>query len=335
MSIVGVIANPAAGQDIRRLVAQGRFVTDEEKVNILRRVVAGLDAAGAADLVMMPDPRGLCRAALDGVKHRLRVDFLEMSVLGEERDSSTAARMMAATGVGCLVTLGGDGTNRAVAKGCGDVPLIPVSTGTNNVFPTMVEGTLAGLAAGVVARRLVDLGSAARRARRLEVRVDGAMADLALVDVAVSSSAFVGARAIWDIGTVREVFATTVRAASIGLSAIGAQLHPHPPDGSSGIYLRLGGCGAGKAVLAPIAPGMVRRVQVEYWRPLRVDDVVQIGPGPCTVALDGERSLRLTPGRLAEVRLSGDGPLVVSVEDALQQAASGGVFADGGLVESD
>ena len=54
-------------------------------------------------------------------------------------------------GVGCLITLGGDGTNRVVAKACGDIPLVPISCGTNNVFPYMVEGTVAGLAAGLVA----------------------------------------------------------------------------------------------------------------------------------------------------------------------------------------
>ncbi len=43
-----------------------------------------------------------------------------------------------------------------VAKGCGSIPLLPVSTGTNNVFPSMVEGTVAGMAAGVVARGIVN-----------------------------------------------------------------------------------------------------------------------------------------------------------------------------------
>ena len=331
MSSVGIIANPAAGKDIRRLVAQGRFVTDEEKVNILKRVVAGLDAAGVTELVMMPDPQGLCRAALDGLKHGLKVGYLEMIVLGEERDSARAAEMMAAGRVGCLITLGGDGTNRAVAKGSGKVPLMPVSTGTNNVFPTMVEGTLAGLAAGVVARRLVDLEKVTRATRRLEVHMDGAMADMALVDVAVSNSSFVGARAIWDIDTIREVFSTTVRPASIGLSAIGAQLRPYPPEDSSGIHVRLGR--GGTIVVAPIAPGMIRPVPVSDWRPFRLDEAVKIGPGPCTVAVDGERSLRLAPGRHAEVRLTRHGPIVVSVEDALRQAAEVGVFASEDLIE--
>lgn len=51
-----------------------------------------------------------------------------------------AMKLMAETGIGCVVTLGGDGTNRAAAKGSRSVPLVPVSTGTNNVFPVLVEG---------------------------------------------------------------------------------------------------------------------------------------------------------------------------------------------------
>ena len=42
MALVGIIANPAASKDIRRLVAQGRVVPDWEKVNILKRVLLGL-----------------------------------------------------------------------------------------------------------------------------------------------------------------------------------------------------------------------------------------------------------------------------------------------------
>ena len=42
MSTVGIIANPAAGKDIRRLVAHGRVVSNQEKANILRRVFAGI-----------------------------------------------------------------------------------------------------------------------------------------------------------------------------------------------------------------------------------------------------------------------------------------------------
>ena len=44
-----------------------------------------------------------------------------------------------------IVALGGDGTNRRIARTWPDVLLIPLSTGTNNVFPVMAEATSAAV----------------------------------------------------------------------------------------------------------------------------------------------------------------------------------------------
>ena len=324
LATVGIIANPAAGKDIRRLVAQGRFIPNQEKVNILKRILAGLDAAGVDDVVIMPDSAMLGKAAADGARLDLDISILDMTIFNEERDSSRAAELMAHMGVDCLITLGGDGTNRAVAKGSGDVPLVPVSTGTNNVFPDMVEGTSAGMAAGVVARGLVDLDKAIASTKRLEVHTDGGLADIALVDLAVSRERFVGARAIWEIDSIHEVLMTRSEPASIGLSAIGAQLHPEPLDDDSGIYVRLGP--GDTIVLAPIVPGAVVQVAVQEWRVIKVGEVLDVGLQQGTIALDGERSFSLLPHQTASASLSRAGPPVVSVEAALREAALNGVF---------
>ena len=116
LSSVGIVANPAAGKDIRRIVAQGRFVPNHEKVNILKRVLAGLDAANVERVIFMPDTGSLGKSALAGMELNLSVEFVNMPVFHEENDSSRAAKAMRESGVGCIVTLGGDGTNRAVAK---------------------------------------------------------------------------------------------------------------------------------------------------------------------------------------------------------------------------
>ena len=133
---------------------------------------------------------------------------------------------MADLGVGCLITLGGDGTNRAVVKGCASLPIVAISTGTNNVFPTMIEGTLAGLAAGLLARGKLDLGRVSITSKTLAVYVDGEDRDMALVDVALSRARFVASRAIGDMNTIYEVFLSRAEPASIGLSSIGARLEP-------------------------------------------------------------------------------------------------------------
>ena len=224
MALVGIIANPAASKDIRRLVAQGRVVPDWEKVNTVRRVLLGLQAVGIEQVVAMQDSSHLVQRARDDPQLNLEVRMLDMPTLYVEGDTVRAAGLMREEGIGCLVTLGGDGTNRAVVRGNASLPMVAISTGTNNVFPTMIEGTLAGLAAGLLANGQMELEKVSIVSKTLAVYVDGEFRDMALIDVALSRERFVATRAIWDINTIYEVFLTRAEPASIGLSSIGALL---------------------------------------------------------------------------------------------------------------
>src|SRR3989442_6122733 len=193
--LVGIIANPASGRDIRRLVAHGTVFDNNEKAAIVRRVLLGLEAVGIQRVAYMPEHDfGILPRALNELHGYSQLQQtaspLEMPVLGTSADSTRAAHLLAELGAGCIITLGGDGTNRAVARGCGTIPLVPISTGTNNVFPTFLEGTIAGMAAGLVASGMD--GRTIRREPRLEVSVNGVAVESALVDVVVSSLSFVG-----------------------------------------------------------------------------------------------------------------------------------------------
>ena len=316
MSSVGIVANPAAGKDIRRIVAQGRFVPNHEKVNILKRVLAGLDAAGTERVIFMPDTGSLGKNALAGMDLKLAPEFVRMPVFHEQNDSTRAARAMRESGARCIVTLGGDGTNRAVAKECEDLPLMPISTGTNNVFPTMLEGTIAGLAAGAIASGRADSAQATTRHTRLEVHADGSLQDIALVDLAVSKERFVGARAIWDTATLHELFLTRSEPTSVGLSAIGAKLRQFTPQEPIGLYMRFG---AGKTtVSAPVAPGLIQEIEIAEWKTIEADAPgVPVSLRPSTIALDGERAFSLVSEGSVEIKLSRNGPLVINPEKAL------------------
>lgn len=321
--IVGLIANPEAGHDVRRIVSHASTFSNQEKVHIIRRVLVGLAAAGVDRVAYLPDRVGLVPFALDGLKDGPRVEPLEMPVYGRTADSTEAGRRLAALGAACIVTLGGDGTNRAVATGCGDVPLVPISTGTNNVFPTLVEGTIAGLAAGAVASGALA-GRVVRRRKRLEIRVDGELREIALIDAAVTHELFTGARAVWDPAQLDQLLLTQAQPGSIGLSAIGGQLAPIEPREAHGLLIRIGPGPC--AVTAALAPGMVRAVPIAEHRRLAVGEGVQITDRRGTLALDGEREIEFYPRHRLDIVLSAAGPRVVDIPAAMRAAAGAGLF---------
>jgi predicted polyphosphate/ATP-dependent NAD kinase len=325
-----------ASKDIRRLVAQGRVVPDWEKVNIVRRVMLGLQSEGVTRVVGMPDSSHLIERAADDPNLSLDLQLLEMSALYNEGDTVRAAAGMADMGVDCLITLGGDGTNRAVVKGCRTIPMIAISTGTNNVFPVLVEGTMAGLAAALVARGDVDPEDVSVRSKILQIYIDGEPTDIALVDVALSKERFVATRAIWDISTLYEVFLTRAEPASIGLSSIGARLQPLSMADDGGLqYSLLDHDGPvpdaehrdGQTyVRAPIAPGVVPTVAISSWRRFPNGERVSVARRACTVAVDGERAFAVNPNQQLEIEVVRDGPPVVDVNAVLQHAATHHLF---------
>ena len=330
MALVGIIANPAASKDIRRLVAQGRVVPDWEKVNTIRRVMLGLQSVGIERVLAMPDSSNLVQRASEDPTLSINPEFVDMPSLHSEGDTVRAAASMAEKGVDCLVTLGGDGTNRAAVVGCRTIPMVAISTGTNNVFPAMVEGTLAGLAAGLVAQGKLDLSEVAVPSKTMNVYVDGELRDIALIDVALSKERFVATRAIWDIDTIFEVFLTRAEPASIGLSSIGARLELVSLADEGGLRYSIAGpeskASGNSTVLAPIAPGIVPPVAISSWQRMADGERLAIEKRDCTVALDGERAFSVNRSQQLEMEVLRDGPLVIDVNLALKVAASNGLF---------
>lgn len=327
MACVGIIANPASGKDIRRLVAHGSVFNNHEKVNIVRRVMLGLDAVGVERIVTMPDTFNICGKAQDNLKLSAEVQPLDMPLDATQADTTRAAGRMRDLGVDCLVSLGGDGTNRALAKACGSVPLLPLSTGTNNVFPYMLEGTLAGLAAGLVASGTVATSEAVEQRPCLEVEINGEVADMALIDAVVCDDLYVASRAVWDMNKVRMVIVTQRVAAQIGFMALAGNL---PQSGSP----RCGGMvietdPQSPPVLAPIAPGLIQPVGVRRYAHLDFDEQVELPAGRGTIALDGEREIVMRPQDCIVACLRATGPRVVQPQKTLALAAEQGFFMTG------
>ncbi len=350
MSSVGLIVNPVSGRDIRRLVAQAWVVPQQEKVAIVTRLLGGLRAAGVERVLSMPEPRGICReAAQRAGGNAPRLDELDMPVTGSEADSTAAASSMAEQGVACIVTLGGDGTNRAVFKGCratsgaanapnapnaadgppgigtsDSPPLLPISSGTNNVFPSFHEGTSAGYAAGLLATGQVTRDAACYRHKAMQVvRLGGGHAgdeDLALVDIAFAREPLIGARALWDIARIGELFLTRAEPWNVGLSSIGAKLHPTPLDAPRGLHIVIGP--GGRRTLAPIVPGRYEQVEIQSAQPMLPGDAVTLSADtPGTLALDGERTMIMRQGESVSISLVLEGPWVLDVPRTIGAAA--------------
>src|SRR5713101_5991266 len=291
MTSVGIIANPRAGKDIRRLVAYGSILDTQEKVDIVRRAILGLEGAGVEEVVYFPDLVGISRKALAGINSRLRLvsRFLDMLVSDAAADSTRAASLMQQQGVACVIVIGGDGTNRVVTKGCGPMPLVPLSTGTNNAFPRFLESTLAGLAAGYYATRRLSWAEFTLPTKRLNLYRNGILEDVALVDVAVCDYQFIGARALWEITRLKEIFLTQGQPTNIGLAAIGGMVHPIRPRDDGGLYLRLGE--NGRSITAAIAPGLVTPVGIQSHSLIHCGMRLPISFIPSILALDGEREI--------------------------------------------
>ena len=133
---------------------------------------------------MIPDRGGIAervrRAVATGIpdNHAPELVFLDMQVEDGPADTVQGAAQMAAGGTKAIVVLGGDGTQRLVAGACGEVPMVPLSTGTNNVFPESREATIAGLATGLVATGKIPAAEATVRNKVLRLEIDGVQKDL-------------------------------------------------------------------------------------------------------------------------------------------------------------
>ncbi len=328
---LGIAVNPASGKDIRRLVARASVFDNQEKRAIVRRALVGAIHAGAQEVRYLPDSHEIARSALLEVEDALSAEAVDAPRTGSVLDTVAGARALADAGCGAVLTLGGDGTNRAFVLGWRDAPLLPISTGTNNVFPVLVEATLAGAAAGLVTSGRIPLAEAADRAKAISVTVEGEHDDIALIDAVVTAERFVGSRALLAGEMLRLALLTRADPAAAGITSIGGLVRPLGVDEDCGLLLELGP--KGDPVAAPIAPGLYQTIGVEATRVLAFDEDVEV-TGPCVLAFDGERERVLKPGQMALLRLARNGPWVIDVARTMRLAAERGLYRLDGAARS-
>ncbi len=331
MVTLGIVANPASGKDVRRLVARASVFDNPEKQAIVQRVLAGMEGILAGTkwrLAHLDDGHGIVRQAIaDVLGDAVAVETIAAET-GSAIDTTRAARALKSAGTAINITLGGDGTNRAFALGWDDAPLIPISTGTNNVFPRLMEATVAGAAAGLVAGGLVPLQDVAEQQKIVRVKIDDEGDDLALIDAVLVAERFVGARALLAPENLRSALLTVGDPAAVGMTSIGGLLSPLDQRTDAGLHIEFAAADdAAIRVRAPIAPGYYRDVAVDACNSISFGQTLRCS-GPGVLAFDGERERVLKPGQTATLSIERSGPWVVDVPKTLRLAAERGLFIE-------
>lgn len=336
MPSLGIIANPASGKDIRRLVSYATIIDNQEKVNIVKRLVLAAQSLGVDEVLFMPDSYHFGEVAMGELTAdrtlRASYEVMDLPIFATQEDTIRAAAEMERRHVGCIVVLGGDGTSRAVAKSVRDTPILPLSTGTNNTYQEMIEGTVAGMAAGIIAG-MEDPSPHCIRDKRIEVRINGRFRDIALIDAAISDDLWVGARAIWNADDIGTVIVTRCSPASIGFSAAAGCHCVILPTDDQGLALELAGGshaarrGDGRRYRAPIAAGVLNEIEVLDSRELELDEPYRIeAESDGMLAVDGEREVRIAKGDVLDFSITRNGPLRVLVRETLDQAVDDNLF---------
>ena len=324
--LVGLAANPDSGKDIRRVAAGASVFDNQEKRAVVARCLAGIAAADPSPSVLyLDDLRAISRSAV--ATAGVAGTPVAGPRYGNAQDTVRAAAAMRKASCGAVISLGGDGTNRALAKGWLDAPLVPISTGTNNVFPGMQEGSAAGAAAALVASGSVALRDVAPQVKVIHVEIEGEADDIALIDAVATDDRFVGARALLSGDRLIAAVLTRAIPSAVGITSIAGLLEPmsDEDDGAMTVDFIARGRSAKWHVRAPIAPGRFDDIAIADARRVGLGETVEI-VGPCVLAFDGERERVMKAGQRARLSVRRDGPRVIDIKSTLEVAARDGAM---------
>jgi len=313
-----------SGRDVRRLAARAGTSTHEQKRNQITRAVLGAFNSGVEDVFLVKEPYRIASGAVQHLAMKERIHLLDISLTHSSADTIRSVNMMRACGCGALITLGGDGTNRDVARSWPDAPIIPISTGTNNVFPVMAEASAAGAAAGLIASDRIQLVEVARQCKLISVNIEDGDEDLALVDAVLLVDDFIGSLLPYDTARIREILLARSEPTATGTSAIGGYLLPAGFNDDFGVQITCGNTQNYK-LKVPISVGLYETVYIDSFQKLSLG-VKTEWQGPGILALDGDREIELKPYQSATLMVERTGPWIIDVNQTMQLAATRGLF---------
>jgi len=324
LNTIGLVVNPAAGKDIRRLVAHGSVFGNREKMNYTIRILLGLDqiTSSRVNVYFMPDPYELIDTVIAEIGPSLRnISFQKASipVFGDEADTIHYTQFAVnEQKVSALIVLGGDGTNRVVARYSQMVPLFSICAGTNNVFAENIEPTILGMALGYYLNGQVLHDQVLDRRKVLRILCNGKERDIALVDAVLLDKKEIGARAVWDSSLVKLVVVTHTDSLKTGLSTlVDRVIRISAQDFYGGYVVPVRD---GKLISAAIAPGLVQKIGIGEWGYLEAKQSIPINHTDGIIALDGERELPVRSHEKWEVLLDTEGPIKADIKQIMELA---------------
>ena len=333
---LGLVVNPMSGRDVRRLAARATNMTHEAKRDIVARVAAAAVAMGVTDIYITKEPFRISSMALEHMGLEANVHVVEHSLNNDASDTEKTVQAFLDAQCTTFVSLGGDGTNRAVVRTAPDVDLVPLSTGTNNVFPVLAEPTVAGMVAGLNATgQLTEAESLGLKQRVKVLHINTPRAtDVGLIDAVLLHQDHVGNLLPFNTDKISQIVLSRAEPNSIGMSPIGGLIQAVHAEDDCGLLVQVENKDERlPSFKAPVSPGLFQNVRVKSVDKITFDVAIPFR-GPGVIALDGDRDLGLKEGEHGTVTLRRDGPWVIDIERTMRWAVAQGKMAPAHLQQN-
>ena len=326
MSQVGIVVNPFSGKDLRRISSSAPNVSNNEKAEKVIRIIRSIRQFDSVDKVLLlPDNYDISNyiaATIRRESQRPHIEILSLIPQSDPADTISGVAELVRRGVDCIIALGGDGTCRLCASVCDDTPLIPISTGTNNVYPEFWEGTTVGVAAAYIATKGPD-AACCNRSKMITVFVNGEEKEVALVDAAITHTPYIGSKIVPDVKDISAVVVCKCAPELIGLSALIGCSEICDDEDDFGIAMSMeGGNFVARASLNPGETSMIRHQPPQRLSFKQRWEIKADYNG--TIALDGERTLVFRAGDRIEFSVDRTGPYKVDIRRTLRKAVREG-----------
>lgn len=328
MSTIAICVNPMSGRDVRRLAAKATNITPETKRDIVARIAIGADAAGVKHIFAADEPFRIASGALSWLPLSAKVHILKTPITNTALDTETALAAFLEAGVDTVVSLGGDGTNRALVRaalslGAHDLNLIPLSAGTNNAFPVLAEPTIAGVVAGFAAQgRLNDFR---QRCKVIHVTLSDGSMDVGLIDATLLTGDSTGNLLPFDTKKLSGLLLTRADPAVVGMATIGGFVEIVTADDDHGLLIKMGA--GGQRIGTPVSPGLFEWVDIASVKKVALGEAVSMADEG-VLALDGDRDHLVDIDRPATVSIRRDGPWVLDTNEAMRHTIRAGLLKE-------